>query len=201
MDTKQASCFQLPSWHLSYSYPTEYFTIFNIKEEKRENSFFSPSSCKVSEPCYWQVLPTQRAQYFSAEQHFALHQPRRWSKDSDCAGIRHAALSTLPLSTSATHKPLSSWSHTPRQAGGRALIPPCKNPHEVLNEMRLQSHLHRFLRISQSETEFSLPSWSAKPIPSHIWPQWSNWFDLTPINYNLPQRTKATNALFFFSVF
>lgn len=160
----------LPYWIFHY--------IWYKRGPKREVLFTLPR-CKASEPCSWQVLPTERAGYFPPEQRFPLEQPGRWGKDRDCAGIRHAQLSMPPLSI---HKSLSSWSHTHHAKQVATLpFPPCKKPHEALNKMRLHSHLHRPLHLSRSETELSLLSWTAKPIPSHIWLQWNTWVDLTPV--------------------
>lgn len=184
MDTKKASCFQLSSWHLSCSYCTEYFTVFNIKEEQRENCFFSPQLQSV-----WALLLTGAAYtegwIFLTRAASKVKQGQwLWQHPAHCAlnaAIIHVCLIQIPVKLE---------THTPRQAGGRSLIPPSKKTHEVPNKMRLHSHLHRSLRVAQSEIEFSLLSWLAKPIPSHIWPQLNNWIDLMPTNYNLPQRKK-----------
>lgn len=50
VDTEQASCFQLPSWHLPYFYRTEYFTTFDIKEDQKEKSFLPSPGAKLLNP-------------------------------------------------------------------------------------------------------------------------------------------------------
>lgn len=63
---------------------------------------------------------------------FSYAAARTWSEASGCAGSQQAPLSMLPLYAFAIHKSPPSWNHTPRQAGGPSLIPPCKT-FQVLN--------------------------------------------------------------------
>lgn len=160
----------LPYWIFHY--------IWYKRGPKREFLFTLPR-CKASEPCSWQVLPTERAGYFPPEQRFPLEQPGRWGKD-------RTVLASGTLSSQCPHYPYIN----PCQAGATHTMPsrwPLSHSPLVRNPMKpwikwdcIHTCTDPF-HLSRSETELSLLSWTAKPIPSHIWLQWNTWVDLTPV--------------------
>lgn len=177
----------LPYWIFHY--------IWYKRGPKREVLFTLPR-CKASEPCSWQVLPTERAGYFPPEQRFPLEQPGRWGKD-------RTVLASGTLSSQCPHYPYIN----PCQAGATHTMPsrwPLSHSPLVRNPMKpwiKWDCIHTCTDpFTCPEVKRSWVCWAEQQNPSQATSGCSETPELIWHQYNPPQRAKAANALVLFSV-